>query len=76
MHSTRLHANAAAANAAAADAAAADDDDDDQVNLIYDYSNKVADNSTRTCDEQQQNTIATGAAMLMITIIHYIYIYI
>ena len=47
MHSTRLHANAAAAAAAAAVA-----DGDDQVNVINCDSNKVADNSTRTHDEQ------------------------
>ena len=39
---------------AAADAAAAAADGDDQVNVIYCDSNKVADNSTRTHDEQQQ----------------------
>ena len=43
MHSTRLHANAAAAAAA---------DGDDQVNVINCESNKVADNSTRTHDGQ------------------------
>ncbi len=42
MHSTRLHANAAAAAA----------DGDDQVNVIKCDSDKVADNSTRTHDEQ------------------------
>ncbi len=47
MHSTRLHANAAAAAAAAAA------DGDAQVNVIYGDSNKDADNSTRTHDEQQ-----------------------
>ncbi len=45
MHSTRLHANAAAAAAA---------DGDCQVNFIYGYDNKVADNCMRTHDEQQQ----------------------
>ena len=43
IHSTRLHANAAAADAAIGD---------DQVNVIYCDSNKVADNSTRTHDGQ------------------------
>ena len=49
MHSTRLHDNAAAAAAAAAAATA---DGDDQVNAINCDGNKVADNSTRTHDEQ------------------------
>ena len=55
MHSTRLHANAAAAAAAAAA------DGDDQVNVIYCDSNKVADNSKRTHDA----AVAAGAAMLL-----------